>query len=360
MPQSASEILLRRLRNQKLTKSRFRKPEEVVSWLGAVQAQDYAGAKWGVALRAAGVTDEQVDRACDEGRILRTHVMRPTWHFVAPPDIRWLLALTAPRVHTASGSLYRALELDDRIFLRSRKALERGLAGGAMLTRGEIGPILARAGIPASGLRLGTLMLHAELDGVVCSCGRRGKQSTYALLEERVPAVAALPRDEARAELTRRYFASHGPATLRDFAWWSGLTIADVKAGVESVGSTLAPMVQSGLTYWLVPSRVVGSDPSPRVLLLPNYDEYLIAYKDRGEVLDPAAPPATGRPDPYTHHLVIDGRLRGSWKRTIGTRAAALSVRPYRPLAKPEQQAVDAEAARFSRFLGMPVTRSDR
>jgi hypothetical protein len=354
------DIVAHRLRNQRLAGAGFRTPDEVVSWLGAVQAQDYAGAKWGVALRAPGVTEAEVDRACNEGRILRTHVMRPTWHFVAPRDIRWLLALTAPRVHTASKSLYRMLELDDRIFLRSRKALERALQGGAMLTRAEIGPILASAGIPASGLRLGTLMLHAELDGVICSGARRGKQSTYALLEDRVPAVPALTREEARTELTRRYFASHGPATLRDFAWWSGLTAADVKAGIASVGSTLAQVVQSDLTYWLFPSRVVRPQPSPRALLLPNYDEYLIAHKDRGLVLDPATPPASGRSDPYAHHLVIDGRLRGSWTRTIGTRTATLSVRPYRPLSKPEQRALGAEATRFSRFLGMPVTLSDK
>ncbi|MEP6914758.1 MAG: winged helix DNA-binding domain-containing protein [Acidobacteriota bacterium] len=358
MPPTPIDMVAQRLRNQRLARSAFRKPEDVVSWLGAVQAQDFAGAKWGVALRARGVTDDDVDRACDEGRILRTHVMRPTWHFIVPRDIRWMLALTAPRVHSASKSWYRVLELDERIFLRSRKVLERALEGGASLTRAGMVPILAAAGITATGPRLAGLMFHAELEGVICSGPRRGKQSTYALLEERVAPVPALTREEALAELTRRYFASHGPATLRDFGWWSGLAMRDVRSAVESAGAALQRIVQADLTYWFVPLRTAAPVPSPWGLLLPNYDEYLIAHKDRGHVVDPATPAPATLQD-YPHHLVIDGRLRGSWKRAIGTRAGVIAVRAYRPLTKPERRAVEAEVQRYSRFLNLPVTASE-
>jgi hypothetical protein len=356
MPTSAIDVVAQRLRNQKLARSTFRQPEEVVAWLGAMQAQDYTGAKWGIGLRSRGVADADVDRACDEGRILRTHVMRPTWHFVAPQDIRWLLALTAPRVQAFNAYWNRVNELDDRIFARSRKAIERALEGGATLTRAELASVLAGAGIEASGTRLAALIMHAELNAVICSGPRRDRQFTYALLDERVPSSPRLTRDEALAELTQRYFASHGPATLRDFAWWSGLTARDVKAGVESVSSTLAHFVQQDLSHWFLPSRATARDQSPSAFLLPNYDEYLIAHKDRGHVVHPSTPPAPTRPVEYPHHLVIDGRLRGTWKRRIGTRTAEVTLRPYRPLTKKERRAVGSEADRYGTFLEMVVT----
>lgn len=358
MPVSAIDIIGQRLRNQKLTRSAFRRPEEIVAWLGAVQAQDYTGAKWAIGLRARGVSDQDVDRAYNEGRILRTHVMRPTWHFVAPQDIRWLLALTAPRVHAVSAYQYRVLELDDRIFMRSRKAIERALEGGTTLTRPELASVVARAGIEAKGLRLSYLVFHAELNGVICSGPRRGKQFTYALLEERVPAVPALTREEALAELTKRYFTSHGPATLRDFAWWSGLAARDVKAGLEMLKSALEHRAHEELHYWFVPSRSAVRQPSSSAHLFSNYDEYLIAYKDRGRVRDRSTLPAPTTPVEYPHHLAIDGRLRGSWKRTIGRKAAAISLRPFRPLTRDERRAVAAEGSRYGEFLNLPVTTS--
>ena len=229
---AAFHLVRERLRNQSLAVSRLRTPGEVVAWLGAAQAQDYAGAKWALGLRAKGLTDAAVEQAFDEGAILRTHILRPTWHFVAPADIRWMLALSAPRVHAVNAYAYRTFELDAAVLARSRAALERALAGGRQLTRLELAKVLQRAGVQADGPRLAHVMMHAELDAVICSGARRGKQFTYALLEERAPRAKVLPRDEALAELTRRYFASHGPATLRDYVWWSGLTARDARAGM--------------------------------------------------------------------------------------------------------------------------------
>jgi len=198
------ELLRRRLRNQRLDRSELRKPAEVVQWLGAVQAQDYSGAKWAIGLRAKGVMDGDVERAFDEGAILRTHVLRPTWHFVSPADIRWMLALTAPRVRAANAATYRECELDATVFRRSRKALERALEGGKELTRAELASTLRREGIVAAGIRLAALMIEAELEGVIVSGPRKGKRFTYALLDERAPRGRPLPREEALAELAKR------------------------------------------------------------------------------------------------------------------------------------------------------------
>jgi hypothetical protein len=351
MNTSTPGIVRRRLRNQKLMASRLHDPAAIVSWMGAVQAQDYAGAKWALALRSPSLTDAAIDIAFDEGRILRTHVMRPTWHFVSPADIRWMLALTSPRVHRISASYYRKVGLDDATFARSRRALERALRGGRHLTRRELASVFAHAGIDARGLRLGFLTMHAELEAVVCSGPRQGKQFTYALLEERVPPVPPLSRDEARAELCRRFFASHGPATIKDFVWWSGLTVRDARGGIDAIAPALAQENVDGLAYWCVPSRAPAAPPSPLVYLLPNYDELGIAYRDR-EVA-----PALPRPAPISagsegqHLLWIDGRFVGRWKRKPGSKRIVVEVQPFRRLMPAERRALEAEVARYGKFV---------
>jgi hypothetical protein len=250
-----------------------------------VQAQDYSGAKWAIGLRARGVTEVDVDRAFDAGAILRTHVLRPTWHFVAPDDIRWMLDLTAPRIHAANGYAYRLCELDASVFRRSRKVLARALRGGRARTRSELASALRSEGIAAEGLRLAALMMDAELEGIIVSGPRRGKHFTYALLEERAPSARTLTREEALAELAKRYFASHGPATLRDYAWWSGLTAREANAGIEAVAPALRKEVIGSQTRWSVGAKVPQPGASATAHLLPNYDEYLVAYKDRGPVV---------------------------------------------------------------------------
>jgi winged helix DNA-binding protein len=349
------DIVRQRLWNQRLASTEFQQPDEVVAWLGAVQSQDFSGAKWGVGLRGGGLTDADLNHAFDAGLILRTHVLRPTWHFVTPSDIRWMLALTAPRVHARNAPYHRRFGLDSRLIARGRRAIERTLEGGRQLTRVELGTALARAGIALDPMRLVFVIMHAELEAVICSGARRDKQFTYALLDERAPRAPILDRDEALAELARRYFTSHGPATVRDYAWWSGLTMRDARAGVELAKKTLANVVVDGLTCWHAPSTAARRGRGARAYLLPNYDEYLVAHQDRGWVVESrptAARGAAGHP----HHLIIDGKLRGSWKRTFGSRAAGVEIRPYRRLNAADASAVAKAVDRYSRFLGMPVT----
>ena len=236
-----TRIAVQRLDNQRLARQGPRDPADLVAWFGAVQAQDYPAAKWALALRMPdGTTDAGIERAFNDGRILRVHVMRPTWHFVAASDLHWMLELTAPRVHRALTYGYRKLALDLATRNRAAGVIERAVGGGQSLTRAELGACLARAGVVATGVRLALLTAHAELEKVICSGPQRGKQSTYALLAQRAADPTRLSRDEALAELTGRYFRSHGPATIRDFVWWSGLTIADAKRGLEDVAAHYA------------------------------------------------------------------------------------------------------------------------
>jgi hypothetical protein len=259
-------------------------------------------------------------------------------------------------VNAANAFYYRRLELDARTFAKSRRVIERVLRGGSFLTRTELATALARAGLPAEGVRLAYLVMEAELAALVCSGPRRGKQMTYALLEERVPAARALTRDEALATLTQRYFTSHGPATLRDYVWWSGLTAQEARAGLEMTRTSWAEETRDGRTTWCAPSQAATRLPSPLVHLLPTYDEFLIAYKDREGLRDPRQPARRLAFDEYAHHLVIDGRLRGTWKRTLGARRVELSVRPLRTLSRDEQRALALAAARYGQFVGKPVT----
>ncbi len=256
----------------------------MVAWLGAVQAQEYAAAKWAIGLRANGLTDADVEQAFNTGALLRTHFLRPTWHFVAPADIRWMLALSAPRVHAANARYYRQFELDDRLFARSRGLLERALRDGHEQTRAELASMLRRAGIAANGMRLAYLVMHAELNAVICSGPRRGNQFTYGLLEERVPPTPTLKRNDALARLTRRYFSSRGPATIHDFVWWSGLTVREGNIGLEEAKAGLEHLRMDGRSYWFVESRAPRRSVAGSVYLLPTYDEFGIGYKDRSAV----------------------------------------------------------------------------
>jgi hypothetical protein len=350
------DIAQMRLHSQRLVGSTFEKPEELVRWMGAVQSQDYPAAKWAVGLRLQGAVDADLEQAFTAGTILRTHGMRPTWHFVTPADIRWWLMLTGPRVNASNASIYRRLELDSAIFARSNDVLAKALEGGQQLTRPELGTILQQAGIGTQDLlRLTHIMMRAELDGVVCSGAKRGKQFTYALLDERAPQARTLEREEALAELTRRYFTSHGPAQAKDFVWWSGLTMSDVKAGIEIVKPQLAHETVDGQTYWFAESTPV-SNPSTTAYLLPNFDEYGVAYRDRSALVDPSSEKQDPQDPFYLGNLiVIDGKAVGSWKRTFSKGAAVITTQAYTRLSDAQLEAISAAAERYGAFLGMKV-----
>jgi hypothetical protein len=327
--------------------------------MGAVQAQDYGAAKWAVGQRVAGSTDASIEQAVNDGAILRTHVLRPTWHFVAPADIRWLLALTGPRVNIASGSYYRRLELDEAIFKQTNAVLEKALQGGKALTRPELVAAFEQAGINTQDLlRFTWIIIQAELAGLICNGARQGKLITYALLEERVPPVKPLTREEALAEITRRYFTSHGPATLPDFVWWSGLTTADARAGLNLVGEQLEHEVIDGQTYWFKATAAPTQDLTGSLYLLPNFDEYTVSYKDRSAVADAALPPVLDSWGQFflNNTIVINGLAVGTWKRTFTKTRAIITIKPFRPLNPVETEALNREAERFGRFMDLPVT----
>jgi hypothetical protein len=340
-----------RLQNQRITRPFQRRVDHLVAWFGAVQAQEYGPAKWGLGLRSRpGTTDTAIERAIEQGRILRTHILRPTWHFVTPADIHWMLELTAPQVQRRMSTYDRQLGLDARVMTRAAGVFERALGDNGCLTRRELGAHLQRAGLPNRTMHLAHIAMHAELEGLICSGPRRGKQSTYALLADRAPASRSLERDEALAELTRRYFRSHGPATIRDFVWWSGLTTADARSGLEIIRARHREV--DGLRYW-----TVGRDPRSTLRskgllhLLPIYDEYLVAYRDHRVVPRPAY--VLGG---FQHALVSGGQVAGTWRTKPGAKGMAVNVEGLRRLTPAERRDLVQAVARYSRFLGVPVS----
>ena len=351
----ASDVPQVRLHHQRLTTPQFTEPAKVVTWLGAVQAQDYAGGKWAIAQRMRHATDEVIEKAFADGSILRTHVLRPTWHFVAPDDIRWMLELTAPRVKASIASYCRANSLDDTAFKRSHKVLATALRGGRQLTRGALRQAVQRAGMATDGIRFILMLMRAELDALICSGARIGKQFTYTLLEERAPRSKVLTGDEALAELTRRYFTSRGPATLQDFVWWSGLTTSEARAGIEMAGRQLTREVIDGRRCWLSPSTQAVTRRPRAAYLLPAYDEFLVAYKDRTAVLD-AAYSGKRTNAIFGPTIVVNGRVVGTWKATLGKNSVVVALNPFATLSNTARRAVLEAARRYGTFLGKTIT----
>ena len=349
--ESTLDIAWARLRNQRLIGTRCATPESAVSWMGAVQAQEYVEAQWGLALRTRRSTRDAIEQAATDGSILRTHVLRPTWHFVAPADIRWMLSLTGPCVSKRMAPYNRQLELDARAFRKSETVIARALRGGTSLTRQELRTALERGGIDvASGQRLAHLVMQAELDGVICSGPRRGKQFTYMLLDGRVPSSPTRSRDDSLAELARRYFTSHGPAQLRDFAWWSGLPVGDARAGLAMSEPHLIRHEAAGATYWAASVTGARRHASPQAWLLPMYDEYLIAYKDRSAAFDRRRLTRTW-PDSFSAAVVVDGLVVGAWRRTFPRNRLTVTVTALVRLTGREASAIEDAAHAYAGFI---------
>ena len=355
------EFIARRLRAQRLSSPMPADPAAIVGWFGAVQAQDYVGAKQALWLRAPGLTDAAIDRALADGSIIRTHGPRPTWHFMAAADARWVLAAVGPRVVQRSQTMYKAYEIDAAVMTRCRRAIEKTLGGGRFATRTALAAAFKAAGVEAATVRLGLIVMRAELDQVICSGPRQGKQFTYALFDERAPGSRPSAED-AQTTLAQRYVQSHGPVTIRDFVWWSGLTTSEARRALESVSPALRTETIDGVTYWSSPKAPpAGRAPVGPVHLLPNYDEYFIAYRDRRPTAE-----ATGTADPidptqgYWHVLAIEGRLGGFWKRTIDAKKAAIELVPHRALSRTHRAAAEDAVQRYGAFIGLPITASVR
>jgi len=334
-------VAARRLLAQQIARPTLASPAALVGWMGAVQAQDYLACLWAVGLRLPDATEASVEDALADGSVVRLHAFRCTWQLVAREDARWILGLVARSVIARLAPRHRQLALDAPTIARAVDLVARATEGGRSLTRAEVAAALRAAKIDPSEQRLSHLLAVAELEAAICSGGRRGKQQTFSSFDERVPAAPARTRDEALAELARRYLQSRAPATARDFTWWSGLPAADARKAFELAGP-------------IVPAS--GRPPQKRAYLLPAFDEYLVGYADRGDVLDPAdVSRINAGGGLLAPCVVVGGRIVGIWKRSFDKTAAVLETMELRRWSAEEKQAIRAAGERYGAFLGKSV-----
>jgi hypothetical protein len=341
-----------RLSNQHIAGNTLREPQDVVAWMGAMQAQDYTMGKWAIGVRLPGATEDTIEQDIEQGRIIRTHILRPTWHFVAAGDIRWMIELSAPRLNSALQSFNKKLELTDTVFRKCHKLIEKALTGGRHLTRPELMAILQSHKIPTDDLRSNHIMFAAETSGLVCSGSRRGKQLTYALLDERVPGNSPeLQREEAIARLTLRYFTSHGPATITDFAWWANLTLKEIKQGLDANKDSLHRVIINGQEYWM-PDTADLPKSRNNVHLLPAFDEFMVSYKDRSASLAPALSSTVITANGIFKPMIVSkGKILGSWKRGIQKKVMVIEPDFFKAEEQLSEKALQPALKAYAAFL---------
>lgn len=326
-------------------------PAELVRWMGCIQAQDYGMAKWAVGCRLPKATDAGIEKDFNEGQILRTHVLRPTWHFVRPEDVRWMLKLSAPKIKALTRPYHQKLDIDYAILKKSKTLLTRALGEHGQLTRPQLAEILRKGKIATDEARLGHLLMDAELDAIICSAGRIGKQFAYGLLDGQGAGTHSgqrtiLSTEESIVELARRYFPSRGPATVQDFAWWAGLTLTEARKGLDAIKPGLECVVVNGSEYWFVPTSQSGKPD--KTYLLPAFDEYAVAYKNRDDVLDPthAAACFYGLKPIVVHNT----RVVGIWQRTIKKGKPIVEIMPFEGVRPVSARTLAAAVKKYEGF----------
>lgn len=352
------DITRLRLAGHAISRTSFSTPEQVVSWMGAMQAQDYLMSLWGIGLRTTGCTEADVEASIRAARIVRTWTMRRTIHFAAAEDVHWMMSLTKERIIKAYGKNMTRLGLDEDHLKKARKVVVKALEQDHCLTRDALYERMSAEGIPIDKSRGIHLLWRIGQEAITCFGPRDGKEYTFVLLDEWVANPRVLSREEALAEAARRYFTSHGPATAPDFAWWSGLTMKDVRAGIAD--ANLVEETIDGTTYHLGSEHLDA--PKNGVYLLPSFDEYLISYKDRTAIIDPNDMQLVNRGlnGMFRPIVVIDGRIEGTWTRKTKTHSVTLDPHPFVRFTQKSRTGIAAEANRFGTFLGLQADVLDR
>jgi hypothetical protein len=344
-----------RLHQQQIINKTFATPQSLVAYMGAIQAQDYPMSKWAIGLRLPESTDSQIEAALDAGQLVRTHVLRPTWHIVSGQDVRWMLAISKKQIKSAMSSYDKTLGIDSATYHKTNDLIIRALEG-KNLTRAEVMSEIEKGGITTNSSRAVHFMANAEIEGIVCNGVVRGKEQTYALMDEKVPKGVVLSREEAISELTKRYFRSHAPATIQDFNWWSGLSMSDVRMGLESIKSQLESFEMDGRTYFM-PKELVDIQQKESTFFLPAFDEYCVSYKNRDAVFSPAwqgnAITSNGIFKPI---IVVNGQVVGIWKRTAKPKIVEIETTFFDEKDRLSINEIEREVALFGNFIEKPIS----
>ncbi len=346
------EIAKTRLITQQIAESKFETAAEIVSWMGAMQAQDFGMTKWAIGLRLTKSTESEIYKAIDSAEIIRTHLLRPTWHFVSATDIYWMLNLTGPKIKAGMKGRHRQLELSENILKKANSVIEKSLSTETHLTRKELVSELHKAKIPTDNNRSSHIFLNAELDGIICSGKMKEGQTTYALLAERVPEKKLSNKEESLFKLATKYFQSHSPATLHDFLWWSGLSVTEAKKAISSIKKDFVPEKINGVEYLFPVAATSPKKINRTVFLLPAFDEYLISYKDRSaSIFTDHEPKAFSKNGIFWPTIVINGKVAGTWKREIKKDKVIVTTLFFDSKNKVNKSGLQKEVEKFGNFL---------
>lgn len=339
--------------NQQLDCSSFSNAKDLVAWMGAMQAQDYTMAKWAIGIRLnSNITDKEIEEAFNRGDILRTHVMRPTWHFVPNEDIRWMIKLTGQRMKNSISLYFNKEGITAKLHLKINSLIEKTLSGNNHSTKQEIESILNKEGIPTNNHLLNGYLMFAEVDNLICSGAVKAKKQTYALLDERVPSTKDIQKEEALIKLATRYFKSHSPATLNDFVWWSGLSITESKQAINLIKSELVTEKVNEVDFFIHESCKNDVIESPKLHFLPAFDEYLISYKDRTSVLNlEHHPKAFNNFGTFYPVILCNGQIIGNWKKVTKGKQTLFETVFFDKKIKPNQKQIKEAEGRYRSFL---------
>ncbi len=342
-----------RLHTQQIAQQQFQQPNELLNWMGAMQAQDYEMSKWAVALRLPDANENKIETALNNGELIRTHILRPTWHIVSAENHRWMMDLSAPQLIRTLNSYAKRDDVDDKTLLKAEKIILKILAKNNHCTRDEIMAVLQKEKINTDGYRSAHIMFHAELNGLVCNGIRKGKEITYALLDERILQSKKISRDEALAKLATIYFQSHSPATLKDFSWWSGLNQTDAKKAIDFISKILEKIEVGEQTYFVFHSKE-KIKPNSEIHLLPAFDEYIISYNHRLDVVDKIhSPKAFTNNGIFKPMIVHDGKIIGTWKRTITGKKLKTEILPFEKISKQTETEIERKMEEFKQYCSL-------
>lgn len=355
------DIIGQRLINQCLIGEKFDTPEKVVSWFGAIQAQDFSAAKWSIGQRMKTSTETIIESSFNDGKILRTHIMRPTWHFILPENLIWMQKLTSKNVKKLMGHYNRKLELNDDIFRKTEKIIVKTLRNRNYKTRQELKNILLKIGIKTDVQRLAHIVMWAELDCLICSGPKKGNQLTYALVEDRITKSIFLERDESLARLASQYFLSHGPAQLKDFSWWSGLSINDSLEALSLIKRKLKSFRVTEKEYFISKDSSLDTERlKSKIFLLSIFDEYIISYKDRSDLSlnKEKHEQIIPKGNTVTAVVIVEGKIAGSWRKRLKGKVLEINLSLFRSLDRDQKKSLEEQIREYEKFTSNKIVYS--
>lgn len=348
---NTSELLRIRLHNQLLATHSLKEPQEIVSWMGAMQSQSLDLAKWAVGTRLQDKTVQDIDESLSSGKIIRTHILRPTWHFVSAEDIHWMFDLSNPRLKPIYQSYRRMSRGDEPLILRAASLMEKILSGGKHLTKESIGSELQMYNLTLDNISLGLAINYAEMEGLVINGEMRGKQQTFTLLEEFAPRKQTISKEEALERLARKFFTSHAPATIHDFSWWSGLSLTGCKQALELIKHDFVCEEINGRDFWMKNDIRIPPANENSALLLPPFDEFVVSYKNRSELIDEAHyGKVMTKNGLFSPTVMLNGEIIGSWKKTVQKKMPKIELSFFEKTPKKVQQLFEPEIKRLEQF----------